>query len=1098
MNNTMPQQKNTANSFPVCTLTSAELTDFDSSLDPCLLEDLNPNATSTITILSVTASSCYSARDGPRVAVERLNSLNENRGFAIGYLPSQTFVKFRLIEIVAGSRDILGKNYNNVHEEVFRKALNLYQPDYITGTCSQAASAEKEPAREYETFLFSMVGPPGFYRDENPWLFGIHLNSNEYVSEAVHQLDQLHDEEKRKNFPINVIHRTESEFFFETCQTAVDRLKDLGFRNVTQFLFEPFGDDDSDNVTNTKDEDFWNAVVDQTCPSGVSADLGFHPSFFLCTADGEHDRTADRLLQNGCLPTSIWQTATAFKWAHLHPDKVPYLMGGAQWHESVRFADEFFESGQDMLQEAHRRFGAVPHYNTVVTYATIMLMRSHLEAAYATVDFPDPVGDFKNPVRRENLRRQLRLLQADTIFGPIRFDPIYQRNIGRDAVGLQWLPAEDNSFKQRIVSPRDQSEANVVIPVASALPCSAGSFFNKWLFQTETSVLSSKCSLCPLNTFTPEPSWAPVCTICEPGATTEEQGSSSCVCEDCIVPYELEFAPLGMGSPGCSRAELCSSVEQIGSIEFRATDNLRRPNISVSVLFSVDKIVDEHTMSRIGDTNQFELIYNFSGLPVGVLLADVFVDGDPIDQNPLRLSVLPRDCERDTGDKRRTPDAHGTCVCEEGSFSYRSAKCLSSTLVSLSIVLPIVVIGGLCLLALLFKRRRRSHAMAQWRLENNHLDISSPVEVLGTGTFGPVVAAKYRGTQVAVKVLWPNRSYDTKRSVAECWRRPWMKDRSCLSNEDMFLGLSRRTLAKREASLANELNLLAEMRHPCKFKANPKSKLNFVSQSNIFQYSKGLVTIIGTISSVRDRETRLVMELMEYGSLEDMLQNDSIVMDEEIRISLMRDVASGLSFLHAKKPNAIVHGNLEPKKILVDAHCHAKLSGFGLSRWKVDPKEPDTSSHHDSSPTLRFALTSSPRKSTSSDIHAFGCVLCALYSGGGATLDQQDFKEKWDSRTQIVPEGCPLAMAETMLDCFRSEESRRPTAVDILGRLESLLKTLEAKRVQNMGDHRATDLLNDIFPPHVAAALQEGRKIEPEHHDIVTIFFSGKFVRWSY
>ena len=29
-----------------------------------------------------------------------------------------------------------------------------------------------------------------------------------------------------------------------------------------------------------------------------------------------------------------------------------------------------------------------------------------------------------------------------------------------------------------------------------------------------------------------------------------------------------------------------------------------------------------------------------------------------------------------------------------------------------------------------------------------------------------------------------------------------------------------------------------------------------------------------------------------------------------------------------------------------------------------------------------------------------------------------------------------------------------------------------------------------MFPPHIAKQLNEGKKVEPEHHDVVTIFFS--------
>jgi hypothetical protein len=34
-------------------------------------------------------------------------------------------------------------------------------------------------------------------------------------------------------------------------------------------------------------------------------------------------------------------------------------------------------------------------------------------------------------------------------------------------------------------------------------------------------------------------------------------------------------------------------------------------------------------------------------------------------------------------------------------------------------------------------------------------------------------------------------------------------------------------------------------------------------------------------------------------------------------------------------------------------------------------------------------------------------------------------------------------------------------------------------------------LLEEVFPKHVAEALKAGRKVEPQHYECVTIFFSG-------
>ena len=37
---------------------------------------------------------------------------------------------------------------------------------------------------------------------------------------------------------------------------------------------------------------------------------------------------------------------------------------------------------------------------------------------------------------------------------------------------------------------------------------------------------------------------------------------------------------------------------------------------------------------------------------------------------------------------------------------------------------------------------------------------------------------------------------------------------------------------------------------------------------------------------------------------------------------------------------------------------------------------------------------------------------------------------------------------------------------------------------------RTENLLYDVFPKHIAEALRSGRKVEPENHECVTIFFS--------
>merc|ERR1712084_37951 len=82
-----------------------------------------------------------------------------------------------------------------------------------------------------------------------------------------------------------------------------------------------------------------------------------------------------------------------------------------------------------------------------------------------------------------------------------------------------------------------------------------------------------------------------------------------------------------------------------------------------------------------------------------------------------------------------------------------------------------------------------------------------------------------------------------------------------------------------------------------------------------------------------------------------------------------------------------------------------------------------------------------------------------------------------------------------MKDCLKINPKERPT----FEKMDVMLKTLTAESVEPAEkkmirrpslDRKMSNLINNVFPPHIAEALQNGRKVEQESHECVTIFFS--------
>lgn len=97
--------------------------------------------------------------------------------------------------------------------------------------------------------------------------------------------------------------------------------------------------------------------------------------------------------------------------------------------------------------------------------------------------------------------------------------------------------------------------------------------------------------------------------------------------------------------------------------------------------------------------------------------------------------------------------------------------------------------------------------------------------------------------------------------------------------------------------------------------------------------------VVSLLGYCADKKRRLlVYEHMQNRSLQEALfENDSpSKLDWETRFKIILDIAQALAFLHLECDPPIIHGDIKPSNVLLDARFSAKLADFGLARLKCD------------------------------------------------------------------------------------------------------------------------------------------------------------------
>ncbi|WVZ57301.1 hypothetical protein U9M48_007704 [Paspalum notatum var. saurae] len=139
-----------------------------------------------------------------------------------------------------------------------------------------------------------------------------------------------------------------------------------------------------------------------------------------------------------------------------------------------------------------------------------------------------------------------------------------------------------------------------------------------------------------------------------------------------------------------------------------------------------------------------------------------------------------------------------------------------------------------------------------------------------------------------------------------------------------------------------------------------------------------IVSVVGVCSEA----SALVYEWLPNGSLEDFIvsTNNSPPLSWRNRAQIIGDVCCTLLFLHSNKPSALVHGDLRPGNILIDANYRSKLFNFGMSNLFLAPGTcpPNLTARL---PYMDPEFLTTGELTPLSDIYSLGVIILRLLTG---------------------------------------------------------------------------------------------------------------------
>ncbi|XP_039759867.1 atrial natriuretic peptide receptor 1 isoform X2 [Pararge aegeria] len=273
----------------------------------------------------------------------------------------------------------------------------------------------------------------------------------------------------------------------------------------------------------------------------------------------------------------------------------------------------------------------------------------------------------------------------------------------------------------------------------------------------------------------------------------------------------------------------------------------------------------------------------------------------------------------------------------------------------------------------------------------------------------------------------------------------------------------------------------------------------------------------------------LLTEYCPKGSLQDILENDTIKLDWMFKVSLMHDIVKGMHYLHSSDIKS--HGALKSSNCVVDSRFVLKITDFGLNALRTSEKDAKAHSYWTrilwTAPELLRMAEPPPEGTQKGDVYSFGIIMHeivnrqgAFWLGPGIDLSPKEIIDAVIGSclrpNTTYNRSCEADdAAELMRRCWAEDPTERPDFGHLKGAIRRLNKTQEssnildnllsrmeqyANNLESLVSERTQDyleekkkceeLLYQLLPKCVASQLINGQSVVAETFEQVTIYFS--------